>query len=379
MGMFQKHGPRTILTVLAAATVVLAVAPSPAAADDKNQPSYWSGIGYGTCVKQEAPGTPYTLAAPPAGTTWSMLVVKAGSESSTNDPHAEYPNPVPGPYFHPSGKAISHIILCSRGGGSGGSTTTTTTTTPNGCGSYTPRQLVSNKASVEPGDSITISGVAGSNDTLTFTIGGSGTATVTLGTVQAALNGTFAFTAVIPDAYPAGSYTITVRSRACPRSGSITVVTQSVSRSGCGAGNPLTLVRGTSTSWTLVPGTPPFNTAKPVTLTLTQRMTNGVSYSLGSGAWPASGTRTITVPANAPLDRYYLVQTGSQQGNNKPRTESCPIRITDPPPATSSSVPPITQPAAAAAIGGLLLLALRRRRAQLDRPATAGSSLTPLG
>ncbi|WP_421119270.1 hypothetical protein ACE2AJ_18185 [Aquihabitans daechungensis] len=349
------------------------MAPSPAAAEDKNHPSYWEGIGYGTCVKVEAPGTPYTLDAAPAGSAWSMLVVKAGSESSTNDPHAEYPNPVPGSYYHPSGKAISHIIKCSRGGSSG--STTTSTTAPDGCGTYTPRQLSANKASVEPGDSVTITGVAGGNDTLTFTIGGTGIATVTLGTVQTAPNGTFSFTAIIPDAYPAGSYKITVRSTTCPRTGTLTIVTQSVDRSGCGSGNPLTLVRGTGTSWKLITGTPPFNQAKSVTLTLTQRATGGVSYALGTGAWPSTGTRVVNVPANAPLDRYYLIQSGSQQGNNKPRTESCPIRVVDPPPpATTSIVPPATQPVVAAAAGGLLLLALRRRRIQGGLDAHRGST-----
>jgi hypothetical protein len=362
VGMFQTPGSRLLAALLVAATIVVAMTPNPAAADDKNQPSYWSGLGYGTCVKEESPATPYKLGAAPAGTTWSMLVVKAGSESSTNDPHAEYPNPVPGSYYHPSGKSISHIIKCYRGGSSG-STTTTTTTAPDGCGTYTPRQLVANKASVEPGDSVTITGVAGSNDTLTFTIGGTGIATTTLGTVHAAPNGSFSFTAIIPDAYPAGSYKITVRSTTCARTGTLTIVTQSVDRSGCGSGNPLTLVRGVGTSWKLITGTPPFNQAKPVTLTLTQRATGGVSYSLSTGAWPSSGTKVITVPANAPLDRYYLVQSGSQQGNNKARTESCPVRVVDPPPpAPAATVPPATQPVMAAAAGGLLLLVLRRRR-----------------
>src|SRR4051794_10322314 len=105
---------RQALLVVAAIVAIAGVAtvgsaPRASASDfsDKNQPEYWSSLGYGTCVKYENPGTPYVLGAPPAGSVWTLLVVKAGSESSTNDPHAEFHNPTPGAYYHPSGKTIS--------------------------------------------------------------------------------------------------------------------------------------------------------------------------------------------------------------------------------------------------------------------------------
>lgn len=350
----------------------LVLAPTVAGASefsDKNHPEYWEDLGYGTCVKYEKPGTPYVLGPAPAGTTWSMLVVKAGSESSTNDPHAEYPSPVPGSYYHPSGKSISHVIVCSR---RGSTTTTTTTSTPDGCGTYTPRALAVDKASVEAGESVTITGTAGTVDQLTFTIGGVGVTTRTLGTTTSAADGSFSMTVVVPDDYPAGRFTITVTSASCGRTGTITITTQSVNRSGCGANAYFTLERGSTVTWTMIPGTPPFNTAKPVSLKLNQRTSGGATYTLYTGGWPSGGTVTFTVPAAAPLDRYYLVQAGRQKGNNRPRTESCPLRVVDPPPPAPAEplVEPTTiQTTGAAMAGALLLLQLRRRRRRSARRA----------
>jgi hypothetical protein len=357
-------------TVLACALVALLVAMTGVGtadateSSDKNHPEYWEDLGYGNCTKYESPGTPYIL---PAG-TWTLLVVKAGSESSTNDPHAEYHNPTPGPYYHPSGKTISHVIRCGSGGGTTTTTSTPGSTTTNPCGNYTPRQLTLSQASVEPGDEVTISGVAGGLDTLVITISGSGVATTNLGSVVTAANGSFSKVVRIPDAFPAGTYTIKLTSTKCGKSGTISVVTQSVNRSGCGTGNPLVIVRGVATTWKLIAGTPAFNQAKPVQLTITRRTTGGVSYTLYSGAWPAGSTRSITVPASAPADRYFLVQSGSQQGNNKARTESCPVRVAESA-SSISSVRPAgpgladgARGALALVFGAFVLLSLRQSR-----------------
>jgi hypothetical protein len=376
-----RRASNALVFVFALAIGFAALAPSTAGASDfsdKNQPAYWENLGYGTCVKNEKPSTPYVLAAPPAGTTWTMLVVKAGSESSTNDPHAEYPNPVPGPYYHPSGKTISHVILCSRPGGGTTTTTQPTTTTDSTCGNYTPRSLVTDVVSAEPGAVVTISGAGGASDTLTFTISGTSVTTRSLGTVVVGPSGTFSKSVVIPDDYPAGTYTITVRSNRCGRTGTVSIATQSVNRSGCGSGNPYVIVRGAATSWNLITGTPAFNTAKPITLKLTQRAVGGVSYTLYSGSW-GTGVKTLTVPASAPLDQYFLVQTGSQQGNNKPRTESCPVRIADSMPATSTigsshpSAPASTvlQISVVTVICGALLLRLRQGHSAQRRRAVS--------
>ncbi|HEX2577960.1 MAG TPA: hypothetical protein VHK88_16545 [Aquihabitans sp.] len=326
----RRHVTITVAAGLVALLLAVAGAAAPASAgetSDKNQPAYWAGLGYGTCEKVEGPGTPYELGAAPAGSAWSLLVVKAGSESSTYDPHAEYHNPPAGAYHHPSGKAISHIIRCHRPGA--GTTTTVTPTTIKDCGSYAPSRLALDQASAEPGQTVTITGVAGGSDTLTFAISGTGVSTVDLGSVVTDPDGSFAKDLVIPDAYPAGTYTIKVRSARCNLTRSITIVTQSVDRSGCGSGNPLVLVRGAATSWKLISGTPPFNQSKPIKLTLVRRDAGAASTVLYSGAWPAGGTRTITVPAATPADRYFLIQSGSQQGNNRARSESCPIRVAE--------------------------------------------------
>lgn len=84
--------------------------------EDKNHTSYWEALGYGTCVKVENPGgTSVTLAAAPAGQVYTILVVKAGSEQSVENPNLEYLNPVTGTaYASPGGKTVSHYIYCYK-------------------------------------------------------------------------------------------------------------------------------------------------------------------------------------------------------------------------------------------------------------------------
>ncbi len=107
-----------------------------------NNPNYWSALGYGYCFKNDHPSTPYSLGQPPNGWYWTLLVLKAGSEASNSDWLTQIPNPLPGPYYHPSGKQISHVIYCKKPNSS--STTapnTTTTIVGSGCDDYTPTSL----------------------------------------------------------------------------------------------------------------------------------------------------------------------------------------------------------------------------------------------
>ena len=80
-----------------------------------NQPENWQLQDGETCSKVE-PVTvvPYILPDPPAGRTYSKIVVKAGSEQSTSNPNYVVENPTPGQgYKHPEKDSISHIILCT--------------------------------------------------------------------------------------------------------------------------------------------------------------------------------------------------------------------------------------------------------------------------
>lgn len=84
-------------------------------------------------VKFEPVSTPFEV--PPG--TWSLAVIKAGSDESNGDYPTHYvvENPQPGDLLtHPSGRDISHVILCGTIEEDPPSTTTTisptTTTTP---------------------------------------------------------------------------------------------------------------------------------------------------------------------------------------------------------------------------------------------------------
>lgn len=245
----------------------------------------------------------------------------------------------------------------------GGSSTAGAAPAAVDCSTYAPTALSLSKTTVEPGENVTLSGDAKAGDVLTFTISGTGVTSTNLGSGTVGPSGTFQKVLTMPDAYPAGTYNITVRSTTCSRSTTISIILKVVDRSGCATGNPLTLTRGTSVNWKLVNTTPPFNTTKPVTLTLNRRVVGGVSYSLYSGAWPASNAKLVSIPAGAPLDQYYVVQSGSRAVTNAAISVSCPVRVVDPP-TTSTSAPLMPPRVIAAAIGFLLLLRLRRRQGQ---------------
>lgn len=233
---------------------------------------------------------------------------------------------------------------------------------PPNCAIYTPSALALNKTSVEPGESAILSGDAIEGDVVTFSISGSGVTTTSLGQGTIGASNSFSKSFTVPDSFPAGTYTITARSKTCSRNGTISISLISVNRSGCASGNPLTLVRGATTNWKLVNTTPPFATTQPVTLTLTRRTIGGVSYTLYSGAWPASNTKLITVPGAAPLDQYYLTQSGKRLTTLANISVSCPVRVTDPPAAPSNAAPILPARLAAVGVSAYLLVRLRRRR-----------------
>lgn len=88
-----------------------------------NDVDFWCQQG----VKLEPVSTPFVVPPPPGGFTWTLLVLKAGSDESVPQapgPNETFSNPVVGQaYVHHSGKDISHVILCKV-------PSTTTTTAP---------------------------------------------------------------------------------------------------------------------------------------------------------------------------------------------------------------------------------------------------------
>lgn len=131
---------RRTLRVLAAIFASLAVltlwAGSASATNDTNtnEVAYWCEGGHG--IKYDnLTSTSFTVPAPPSGWTWTLLVLKAGSDVSVpTGANETFPNPVVGQsYSHSSGKTLSHAILCKSYTGTttttAGSTTTAASTT----------------------------------------------------------------------------------------------------------------------------------------------------------------------------------------------------------------------------------------------------------
>lgn len=78
-----------------------------------NEVAYWCGSS-DLGVKYDPVSTPFVVPAPPAGTVWTLLVLKAGSDVSVETGENEtFTDPVVGQsYTHSSGKDLSHAILC---------------------------------------------------------------------------------------------------------------------------------------------------------------------------------------------------------------------------------------------------------------------------
>lgn len=336
-----------------------------------NQPDYYEGLGYGTCTKTETPGDPYNLGAAPGGKYWTLLVLKAGSASSNDDWNTMVPSPTPGPYVHPSGKSISHVINCYKNGSGPGPTTTlpaSSTTVPGGdCSSYTPTHVAVDPPTASPGDAITISGVASPGDTLTATLSGNSSSPSVLGSATADGSGQFQIVGVVPAPLPEGTYTVTVTSQTCPTSVQVSLVIYALKFSGCGYNNEgRTFFPGQKVQWTFHDSS--FNTSQPVRLVVTK---TGTTYNLfGFGPWPASNQVEVTIPLTAPTGKYSMDQTG-EKPNGKSQTKSCPIWIEKAPkPVLATSAPagsggldvPVGVIAVGAiSVGSLVRLRLRRR------------------
>ena len=117
----RSRGIVVLCTLLALVLAMVAFAGSVGAGNDisdQNKVSYWCDEG----VKLEPVSTPFKVPEPPEGYTWTLLVLKAGTENSTALA------PVAGQsYVHPNGKQISHVILCKQ---SNPPVTVATTTEP---------------------------------------------------------------------------------------------------------------------------------------------------------------------------------------------------------------------------------------------------------
>lgn len=310
--------------VLAAMGLVAPAATAQPSNANLNHPSYYEGLGYGTCIKTEDPGDPYVLPPPPAGTYWTLLVLKAGSAASNDDWNTLVENPTPGPYVHPSGKDLSHIIRCYKPGSPPSSTTTTTTSTSipgPGCDDYTPTMLAVAPPTASPGDQVTVTGQAQPGDTVTFTLSGNSITPVNLGSTVVGPTGSFSFQFVVPNV-GAGTYTITASSTQCPSSATVSIVVVPLTFSGCGENNAgRTFKQGQNVIWELHEQS--FDTTKPVSLRLYK---TGYSQVLYNGPWPASNEAPITIPATAPTGKYTMEQKGTKV-NGKIQTKTCPVWV----------------------------------------------------
>lgn len=126
MGM-QKMLRRAVVGAVAVGVSVGAMATGASAGPietDQNKAEYWEEAGYGTCVKDDREVGSYTVPEAPEASSWTILVLKAGSGKSVSTVNDQILDPVEGAtYTHSSGKGISHVILCyddSYGGGGGG-------------------------------------------------------------------------------------------------------------------------------------------------------------------------------------------------------------------------------------------------------------------
>jgi hypothetical protein len=361
---------------LAGPLVALAGAQGNSGTANLNNPSYWEGLGYGTCTKTDNPPDPYPLGPPPPGSYWSLLILKAGSAASNDDWLTQIPNPSPGLYEHPSGKDLSYVIVCSKPGtGPTTTTTSTTTTVPGGsCDDYTPTMVTVDPMTVLAGGAVTIQGMAYPGDTVTATLSGPSVPPTTLGSAVAGPTGQFTINAVIPVTLKPGTYTITVSSTQCPTSTSVTVVVTGTTFSGCGVNEPArNLPRGSTVVWML--HTPSFSTSAPVTLRMFR---NNTSYTLYSGPWPPSGQVTVTIPATAPTGQYTMEQTGTKSNGKGTMSKTCPVWVVLPTSPIAAAAPagpgdglPARPLGVALALGaglyGLVRLGGRRARATSSR------------
>jgi hypothetical protein len=347
---------RLLAAVASLALGIIAFAPGASAkgVDNVNDPSYWQGQGWGSCVKYDPTTTPFNLGSAPSGSYWSLLVLKAGSEASNSDWLTQIENPAPGTYYHPSGKTISHAIVCKQPG-SGPATTTTTTSTPGGgCGTYMPTNVAITASHGEPGDPLTVTGTGIAGDIVTVSLSGNSQPVTVLGSTSVGPTGSFSVPIVIPNV-PAGSYTLSVASSQCPTPRTLTLIVDSQDLSGCGPNGDRIFEPGDHVTWVLMGA--PFDTSKPVSLVLSPRGPGSGSTTLYSGPFPASGTVNLTIPNSVSQTKLFIDQIGVQKNNKKTMTKSCPVRVDMTYVLASSSSGGISGMAAPAGKGLLVLVA----------------------
>lgn len=119
MTRIRKVDWNLVLAMLVIFGAMLLVTAWPAQATNSNQVDRWCEDG----MKIEPVSTPFVVPEPPMGATWTLLVLKAGTENHT------IANPtINVGYVHPNGKDISHVILCYTEGNTTTFTSTSTTT-----------------------------------------------------------------------------------------------------------------------------------------------------------------------------------------------------------------------------------------------------------
>jgi len=118
-----KRNTMLIALLLGVSLLMLTIGVANATTDisEKNKVSYWCEDG----IKYEPVETPFIVPAPPEGTQWTLIVLKAGT---TNETH---PYPKQGDTYSHTLHDNSHVILCWE------ETSDTTTTSPSSTTSST--------------------------------------------------------------------------------------------------------------------------------------------------------------------------------------------------------------------------------------------------
>ena len=101
---FRRSVTRSVVmvTALMAGLLLALVVTGSARAIDSNQVEFWCETG----IKVEPIDTAsFTVPPPPAGSTWTLLVLKSGTDNQ------EFPNPIPGQSYTPSRN--TKISTCS--------------------------------------------------------------------------------------------------------------------------------------------------------------------------------------------------------------------------------------------------------------------------
>ena len=134
---------KRVIYVLAAITIVAVILGTTSASGqvepEENKVEYWCEDGNG--IKYEPVDTPFIVPAPPAGTTWTLIVLKAGTTNETES------YPVSGQEFSHSLHDNSHVILCWEETPSDTTTTTQETTTST---TSTPTTTVIDTTTTDP-------------------------------------------------------------------------------------------------------------------------------------------------------------------------------------------------------------------------------------